>query len=149
MHRRDRRGWAAAATASAVVVLVGCSPSGPTYSGLDTERTPEDELPPSIETNSFRSETSRLVHQDEDYAYYLASPTNDPAEGRSDNICVVQAPLDDDRTWTSSCARTWATVGNGTQSVTAVPDGADVSRWIDRGWEQIHENLLIPRPSDQ
>jgi len=105
-----------------VALLAGCSSSGATYSVLDRQAGPDDELPSVVVEGSdeITFDTARYVGEHDDTRLWLAR-----AE-RPDTVCLIVYP--NDREWVVGCGAEGGAIGVGGPSgdFVVTPDGAPV-----------------------
>ncbi|MCC2031442.1 hypothetical protein [Microbacterium allomyrinae] len=117
------------------VLMVGCSSTGVTYSALDREAEPADELPAVVidGNDEIAVETARYVGEHGGAGLWLAR-TEEP-----DTVCLIVYPGDQD--WVTGCGAEGGPfiVGGPSGEYAVGPDGAPAPE----GSSQLTENVYV------
>ncbi|MGM0930905.1 MAG: hypothetical protein ACQEXN_14510 [Actinomycetota bacterium] len=132
-------------TTGAVVLLTLASCSSDPKSGIAALEAPAgsaDTFAGDIETLGIAPDSTRLLVEENDYAFYIAAPDK-PEKG---NVClVIQTP--EPETGASGCGNfpNLHPLELGTAGVSAklIADNYDASKELSEGWRQLHKNLLV------
>jgi len=132
-------------TAGVVVLLAlaGCSSDPKSgISALEAPAGPADTFAGGADTLGIAPDSTRLLVEESDYAFYIAAPDK-PEKG---SVClVIQTP--EPETAASGCGNipNLHPLELGTAGVSAklIADNYDASKELSEGWRQLHKNLLV------
>lgn len=134
----------------AALAFTGCSaPAG--LKALNREATAEDKLPESVSLTgvdlNVEAGTARLLATHDDVKYFGAKSST------SGTVCLIAVPVGLPERWRAGCAAVATSEqivtisgGDGTEAK-LINDGVDANRPEYRGWTQVHENVLVSKPS--
>ncbi|XAS72043.1 hypothetical protein VUN82_23720 [Micrococcaceae bacterium Sec5.1] len=134
----------------AALGLTGCSAQAG-LKALDREASAEDKLPESVSLTgvdlNVEAGTARLLATYDDVKYYGAKSST------SGTVCLIAVPVGLPERWRAGCAAVATSEqivtisgGDGTEAK-LINDGVDANRPEYRGWTQVHENVLVSKPS--
>lgn len=119
---------------SLAVLLAGCSSSGATYSALDRESEPADELPAVVAegNDDIAVDTARYVGEYDGTGLWIARAES------PDTVCLILYP--NDRDWVAGCGAEGGPIGVGGPSgdFIVTPDGAPAPDDSDRVTDNVY-----------
>jgi hypothetical protein len=125
-----------------VLLVSGCSDDASAgVSVLEEPATADRTLPANLYRGDVEPDSARFVAEHEGISYFLAKPA-DP--GIASGVCIVAMEAE----WSacggpSNVDTQLATLEIAGTEARAVRDGADITDLTEKGWVQVHENLLV------
>ncbi|MFT4471001.1 hypothetical protein ACMX2H_13950 [Arthrobacter sulfonylureivorans] len=130
-----------AAGAALLLALAGCSGSPTGIGALETPARPSDKLDAGLGNVNVLPDSTRLLMEKEDRAFYVALADNFAKHG----VCLIIVDLEVDEA-SAGCGKVGPEpLELGVSGVKAklIQDRYDASRELAADWEQLHPNLLV------
>lgn len=126
--------------------LSACGNSGNQIAVLEDDAASEAALPVEVqEISSIRGDSVRELGSADGVDCYVAWLDDESYDTGAASACLVSVATEEN--WVSGCgtlaSETVVELHSGISSSMLLIDGADTASYLDQGWEQVSENLLV------
>jgi hypothetical protein len=130
-----------AAGAVVLLALAGCSGSRTGIGALESPAGPDDKLAAGLGNLGVVADSTRLLREKEDRAFYVALADNSAEHG----VCLIIVDLEADDASAGCGGVGPEPLELGISGVKAklIQDTYDASKELAADWEQLHPNLLV------